>query len=157
MMPTQRYVSEISNGTVIDHIPAGQALEVVRLLDLEKHRERVTIGLNLISPSLGRKDVVKIENRELTPDEANVISILAPDCTIAIISDYGVKRKFKVALPKEISDHGCCPNASCISNHEPIGSKFNVSLLSNGVELHCHYCRETIRPKTPKFTAGRQI
>ena len=48
-------VSAIKNGTVIDHIKAGKALQIVPLLDLTSGQQQVTVGINLRSLSLGQK------------------------------------------------------------------------------------------------------
>lgn len=45
-------VAAIKNGTVIDHIAAGQALRIIRFLNLAEHHKQITLGLNLPSGSL---------------------------------------------------------------------------------------------------------
>ena len=58
-------VNAIKNGTVIDHIAAGKALKVIDILTLTGNNA-VMIGMNLVSNRIGKKDIVKIENRELS-------------------------------------------------------------------------------------------
>ena len=59
-------VAAIRNGTVFDHIKAGNALRIIRLLDLAKEGHQVTVGLNLPSKELGVKDLIKVEGREIS-------------------------------------------------------------------------------------------
>ena len=54
-------VSAIQNGTVIDHIVAGQALKIIRFLNLLADEHQVTVGIHLKSRSMGRKDIIKLE------------------------------------------------------------------------------------------------
>jgi len=61
-MSEELLVSKIENGTVIDHIPAGRALTVLRILGISgKEGLRVALVMNVESKKLGKKDIVKIE------------------------------------------------------------------------------------------------
>jgi hypothetical protein len=65
-------VSKIRNGTVIDHVTAGQALNVLAILGIDgSGGESVSIGMNVPSDKLGSKDVVKVEGRELSQSEVD--------------------------------------------------------------------------------------
>lgn len=136
-------VSAIKNGTVIDHIPAGQAFRIMRLLQVLDHKKhKVTVGLNLPSREIGLKDLIKIENRVLAPDEANEIVIFAPLVTINIIKDFEVVQKLKTHLPKEITQVFLCPNPVCITHHEPIDSVFRIDSQGKQIKLICYYCEK---------------
>lgn len=52
----QLVVAAIENGTVIDHIPAEKTYQVVNLLQLEKMDTPVTIGYNLPSKKIGKRE-----------------------------------------------------------------------------------------------------
>ena len=65
-------VEAIKNGTVIDHIPANIGFKVIKLFKLNDSNERITIGLNLPSSALGKKDIIKIENVYITQEQASV-------------------------------------------------------------------------------------
>ena len=135
-------VSKIRNGTVIDHIPAGTALQVLNILGITgREGYRVALVMNVESSKLGRKDIVKVENRELKPEEVNKIALIAPTATINIIKDYRVVRKVKVKLQDVIEGIIKCPNPNCISNlpREPIKPKFRV-VCRNPIKLKCVYC-----------------
>lgn len=140
-------VQAIRNGTVIDHIAAGRALEVMRILGLptEGTHSTVSIGMNLPSPKMGQKDVVKIEDRELEPREVNKISLVAPQATISIIRNYEKAKKVVVELPKEVLGLARCENPNCISNSgEPVPSHHLVARKEAPV-LKCAYCGRVVR------------
>jgi aspartate carbamoyltransferase regulatory subunit len=134
-------VSKIKDGTVIDHISAGYALDVVKILGITGHEKQViTIAINVPSKKLRIKDIVKIEGRALSQQEVNRIALVAPKATINIIHDYAVKKKLEVELPKTIEEIVKCINPACISNaSEPVTAKFYV-LDEEPLILKCHYC-----------------
>jgi aspartate carbamoyltransferase regulatory subunit len=136
-------VSKIENGTVIDHIAGGQALNVLAILDIDGSRgEAVSMGMNVPSDRLGRKDVVKVEDRELSQSELDVLSLIAPAATINIIRGYDVVEKNRVERPTSVTGVLECPNQHCITTEdEPIDTHFEV--LDDGVR--CVYCDTIIR------------
>ncbi|KAB1196325.1 MULTISPECIES: aspartate carbamoyltransferase regulatory subunit [Haloferax] len=136
-------VSKIQNGTVIDHVAGGQALNVLALLGIDGTRgETVSVGMNVPSDRLGRKDIVKVEGRELSQSEVDVLSLIAPAASINIVRDYEVVEKSRVVRPETVSGIISCPNTNCISNaDEPIKARFTV--LSDGVR--CDYCDTIVR------------
>jgi aspartate carbamoyltransferase regulatory subunit len=136
-------VSKIENGTVIDHVPGGKALHVLAILGIDgRGGEVVSIGMNVPSERLGRKDVVKVESRELSQSEVDVLSLIAPAATINIIDDFEVLDKRRVSRPDSVSGVLECPNVNCItSENEPVETKFDV--LDDGVR--CVYCETIIR------------
>jgi aspartate carbamoyltransferase regulatory subunit len=136
-------VASICNGTVIDHILAGQALRIVCLTDLANHRKQVTVGMNLPSKSLGYKDIVKVEAWELTPSQVNQISIFAPQATISIIRNFQIFHKYKVILPETITTVITCPNPRCISNHDRMETFFYIKKWKQAIHLQCRFCRKT--------------
>ena len=139
-------VQAIENGTVIDHIKAGQALNVLRILGIAADC-RGTVSFVMNAPGAkGRKDVVKIEGRALNVEELNKISLIAPNATVNIIRDFVVLQKKKVVLPSYVEGVVRCINPNCISNsREPIKSKFSVVRSEEGgVVLRCLYCEHVI-------------
>lgn len=131
-------VRRIRNGTVIDHIVAGEALNVVKILGITgTTQESLSIATNVQSHNMGKKDIVKIANRELSKEEVNRIALISPKATINIIRNFKVHEKKGVEIPRFIEGIVRCPNPGCISNtNEPIRSRFEV--LEKG--LHCCYC-----------------
>jgi aspartate carbamoyltransferase regulatory subunit len=135
-------VSAIKSGTVIDHITAGQAFRIIRLLSLQSCNNKVTIGLHLPSKRFGSKDLIKIENRELTENEANEIVVFSPLATINVIENYTVTKKITTHLPAVMKKVFICQNPSCITQAEMIDSFFYISEQKQRVKLTCHYCEK---------------
>ena len=144
---TELRVSKIRDGTVIDHIAAGQALNVLAILGIDgTSGEEVSVGMNVPSERLGRKDIVKVEGRELSQDEVDVLSLIAPAATINIIREFEVVEKHRVSRPETVVGVLSCPNANCITTaDEPVESRFEV--LDEGVR--CAYCETIIRESLP--------
>ncbi len=136
----QMKVDAIKNGTVIDHIPEGKALAVADILNLSGSNE-VMIGINLNSKKVGKKDIIKIENRELSQEEVNSIALIAPSATLTIIKDFEVIRKVKAEIPESIEGLISCPNPKCITNSEKIKTKFKVT-DKNPLNVRCCYCEK---------------
>ncbi len=138
-------VSKIKDGTVIDHISGGYALDVVKILGITGKENRVmTIAVNVPSKRFGVKDIVKIEGRALNSQEVNRIALVAPHASINIVHDYHVVEKLEVKLPKVIEGIVKCVNPACISNSdEPVVAKFYVK-AEEPLLLKCHYCGITL-------------
>ena len=141
---TELHVKKIRNGTVIDHISAGYALDVLRILNITGKGEHiVSVVMNVPSGEVG-KDIVKVEDWELRPRDVDKIALIAPNATINIIRDYGVIDKKKVNLPQILKGIVKCNNSTCISNsREPIESMFHVTDFES-LSLCCHYCGRTM-------------
>jgi aspartate carbamoyltransferase regulatory subunit len=145
MSDIELHVSKIRDGTVIDHIRGGFALDVVNILSITGKENRVmTIAVNVPSERFGVKDIVKIEGKALNAQELNRIALVAPHASINFIKNYVVKEKFEVQLPPVIEGIVKCANPCCVSNsNEPINSKFHVK-HEDPLTLKCHYCGITI-------------
>lgn len=145
-MEKELKVVPIKNGTVIDHIASGQALNVLKILEINARTDAVvSVVMNVRSKKMGRKDIVKVEDRELKPEEVDKIALIAPNATINIIRDSEVIEKHKVYLPKSIEGIIRCANPNCISNveREPVISKF-ITVSENPPLFRCFYCERMI-------------
>ena len=132
-------VRKIENGSVIDHIAAGRGLKVINILNINPDETAVLL-VNVPSKKFGRKDIVKIENKELTLSEVNKISLIAPNATLNVIENGEVREKKKVVLPDILENIVKCPNTNCITNsNEPIKTKFIVE-NKEPIKLRCWYC-----------------
>ena len=134
-------IQKIKNGTVIDHLPAGTALSVVKILGVDReYGNAVSIAMNVESKSSSMKDIVKVEDKILETAETDKLALIAPNATINIIKDYNVVRKNKVILPDEIKNIIKCGNPDCVTNqNEPITPVFSVE-SRNPVRLRCKFC-----------------
>jgi aspartate carbamoyltransferase regulatory subunit len=151
-MKKELKIPQIKNGTVIDHITAGNAVKVLHILGIPRSTSSVvSVAINVKS-KLGKKDIVKVENRELDPQEVDKIALIAPKATINIIRDYEVAKKHKVELPDEIIGIVSCSNPTCVSNaREPVKSRFRV-IKKDPPRIRCYYCE-----REPEDIADRII
>ena len=136
-------VVALENGTAIDHIPTEAVFKVVSLLKLNEMNNRITIGNNLRSRKMGRKGIIKISNMFFKEEEINRIALVAPNVNLNIIRNYEVVEKKHVVLPDEIEGIVKCVNPKCITNNEPMSTRFHVVDKEN-VVLQCHYCEVKI-------------
>ena len=144
---TELKIKAIENGTVIDHITANKALHILKVLGLpDSETKNVTIAMNVSSNEIGRKDILKIENRELDHKELNQVALIAPNATINIIRNFEPVKKDKIILPDKISSILRCTNPKCITNNknEPITPVFNVIDKYPPV-VRCQYCEKLIK------------
>ena len=134
-------VTPIKNGTVIDHIPAGMALKVLRILGISDHvASTVTVAMHVPSRVMGWKDIVKVEDRELGTREIDKIALIAPTASVNVIRNYNVAEKHHVALPDRAVGILKCGNPNCISNtKEPVESEFLVR-SKNPLRIFCKFC-----------------
>lgn len=134
-------VEAIADGTVIDHIPPGQAMNILRLFNFLSRDTNITVGFKLRSGHHGLKDIIKISGVTFSPAEAEQLAILAPEATINQIRDYQVIDKYKPHLPREISGAFSCPNTNCITHEERAAvPRFRIFMQDDQVTLRCHYC-----------------
>ena len=135
-------VAAIQNGTVIDHIPCERLFQVMSLLRLQEVPSSVTIGYHLKSGKMGTKSIIKIADRFFTDDELGQLSVVAPNVSLAIIHDYEVVEKKTVSMPEQLDGIIHCPNPKCISENEPMRSRFHYDSAHD--TLKCHYCNTVI-------------
>ena len=138
-----RRVTAIKNGTVIDHIPSGQALKVLELLNLSGDTSvPVSLVMNVPSKKMGAKDIIKVEDRELTQSELDRLALVAPDSSIAIIRAYSVAEKLNVNLGDEVINVVRCTFSNCITQNprEPLPHRLRV-IRTAPLALRCHYCQ----------------
>lgn len=135
-------IDKIVDGTVIDHIRAGSALEVLKILGITgKTGNVVSLAMNIRSSRIGKKDIVKVENRFLGSAEVARIALVAPEATINLIKDSKVIKKTRIELPETITGVIKCPNERCVTNkeREPIKTKYQV-VSRKPLQLKCLYC-----------------
>ena len=134
-------VDQIEMGTVIDHIKAGNAARVMRLLGIgEDYPHRVAIVLHVPSKKMKTKDILKIEGKTVSEETANLIALVSPGASINIVKKGKIEKKFTVALPKEVAGLAKCPNPNCISTD----AKTRFS-REDGGRFRCHFCERLFR------------
>ena len=138
-------MTPIKNGTVIDHIPAGQALKVLRILGISGVvRSTVTVAMHVPSQDTEWKDIVKVEDRELQPTEVDKIALIAPHASVNVIRNYNVAEKRRVSTPDRVVGILECGNPNCITNQsEPVETEF-LTAGQDPLTLVCRYCEREI-------------
>lgn len=139
-------VAALRNGTVIDRIPSSVLFQAVKLLGIEKLDHHVTIGNNLESKKIGTKGIIKIADVEFPEDVLNRIALIAPSAVVNTIRNFEVVEKRQVKLPDTICGIVRCDNPKCITNNEPMTTRFSV-VSDDPVVIRCHYCNHTVAGK----------
>lgn len=135
-------VRKIEAGTVIDHIPAGRALDVLKILGITgREGYTVAVVMNVPSKKLGKKDMVKIEWVELSQEQVDKIALVAPSATINLIRGWKVVEKRRVEMQEKLVNVLRCPNPNCITNSagEPVKTSFTVKKRVP-LLISCDYC-----------------
>lgn len=131
-------IDSIKNGIVIDHIPAGKAMQIYKLLGLDKVQFPVAMIMNVTSNKMGKKDIIKIDS--LFDVNMDILGYVAPGVTVNIIKDEKLADKKSPALPTELRDVIICKNPRCITTTEQ--ELPNIFKLTDAKEhvYRCVYC-----------------
>ena len=138
-------IDSIERGVVIDHIPAGKGMEIVRLLDLDNMTCPIAVIRNARSGKSGKKDIIKIEDAiDLNLD---VIGFIDPNITVNTIMNGHIIEKKRIAPPKEIENVVKCNNPRCISSIER--ELPQIFRRNDDTSLYrCIYCEQEYQPLT---------
>lgn len=139
---TKMEVSAIENGTVIDHIPSTALFKVIELLNLDTVDKPLFLATNLKSTRSGTKALVKIVDTYCSDADISYLALVAPSARISTIKDYKVVEKRQIEPPQEVVKFVKCANPMCITNHEKIKTRFQVSSLNGELMLKCCYCEK---------------
>ena len=77
-------ITSIKDGIVIDHIKAGYGIKIFNYLNLKDVDYSVALIMNVFSNKLGKKDIIKIANKEINVD-FTVLGLIDPTITLNII------------------------------------------------------------------------
>ena len=135
-------VSALENGTVLDHIPAEYVYKALDLLDLKGVESQITIGINLASKLHGKKGIIKIADKFFEDEDLNKLALIAPKATVNVIRDFKVVEKKTLETPAEVVGIAKCKNPKCVTNHQPIKTKFTTAQDGDKISLKCHYCEK---------------
>lgn len=131
-------IEPIQNGVVIDHIEAGRAMQLYRLLKLGSLDASVALIKNVPSKKMGKKDIIKID-ADIDLD-FDVIGFVDPSATVDIIRDGVLVEKKSIALPEKLTNVIFCKNPRCITSVEQeIEHIFKLSDPEKK-EYRCIYC-----------------
>jgi aspartate carbamoyltransferase regulatory subunit len=135
-------VSALENGTVLDHIPAQNIYKALDILNLKGIESQITIGTNLTSRIYGKKGIIKIADKFFEDEDLNKLALIAPKATVNIIRDFKVVEKKKIVMPEVIIGIAKCKNPKCVTNNQPVKTKFKTIDKGNEIALLCSYCEK---------------
>ncbi|MFH1308155.1 MAG: aspartate carbamoyltransferase regulatory subunit [archaeon] len=135
----KRIIGYIENGIVIDHLPPNVVWRVARILSADSQKlGRISLGDHYKSNRKGEKGFIKIEARELSSEELNLVALIAPEATISIIRSGQVVEKKQAVIPLVLRNIVYCANSNCITNDT--SQKVNSLIRYKGGMFNCHYC-----------------
>nr|WP_300093863.1 aspartate carbamoyltransferase regulatory subunit [Sedimentibacter sp.] len=131
-------IDSVNKGLVIDHIQAGKAMQIYKYLNLDKMDCSVAIIKNAKSKKMGKKDIIKIEDKINL--DLDVLGFIDPNITVNVIDNGEIIRKIKLELPAVIENVVKCKNPRCITSIEQeIVHKFKLTDKEKKI-YRCVYC-----------------
>ena len=131
-------VNPISEGIVLDHIKAGNAMKIYEALKLDTLDCQVAVIKNCPSVKMGKKDILKINS--VIDINFDVLGYLDPGITVNFIKDSKIYNRLHLELPEKISDIIHCKNPRCITSAEHgLSHVFRLTNRAKGV-YRCIYC-----------------
>ncbi|MCI6603004.1 MAG: aspartate carbamoyltransferase regulatory subunit [Clostridiales bacterium] len=131
-------IGTISEGIVIDHIPAGKAMQIYDYLQLDQLDCEVAIIKNASSGKLGKKDILKIG--KVIDLNLDLLGYMDPQITVNIIHHAERAEKFHPPLPQTLKGVLRCKNPRCISSIEQeLPQIFRLADKEKGT-YRCIYC-----------------
>ena len=138
-------VNPIENGVVLDHITAGKAMDIYKVLRLDKLGCTVAVIVNAPSKKMGRKDVLKIY--DVIDLNFDVLGYLDPGITVSIIANGDVVRRISLDLPEQVEGVLRCKNPRCITSCEQeLPHVFKLTDRKKKV-YRCIYCETMAKNK----------
>ncbi|MDH5646494.1 MAG: aspartate carbamoyltransferase regulatory subunit, partial [Candidatus Heimdallarchaeota archaeon] len=137
-------VSKIPNGTVIDKIPGGKSLQILKILGIKDEVENtIAVAIRVNSKSMKTKDIIKLKDRNLSIEELKKIWLIAPQSKISIINNYKVNEQFTLSdkhFSNEFEGVLQCNNPTCATNmNEPVVRQFYL-MQRDPILVRCLYC-----------------
>ena len=131
-------VNPISEGIVLDHISAGNAMKIYEALKLDELECQVAIIKNCPSKKMGKKDILKIN--DIIDINFDVLGYIDPGITVNFIKNSKIYKRLKLELPEKISGVIKCNNPRCITSVEQeLEHIFKLTNREKGV-YRCIYC-----------------
>lgn len=138
-------VTGISNGIVIDHIPAGDGLKIFNKL-FDRTNETVVLLMNVDSNKIGKKDIIKIENKYDV--NLKILGLISEDITVNTIKNGQLVKKDTAKIPEKIKGFINCQNPRCISHVDEYAEPLFTLKSKNGhLKYACSYCEEITKYK----------
>ncbi len=141
-------IKPVDEGIVIDHIGKGRGIgsiwtqidQIRRVMKLDcrsSHGVYHTDGPDLYKGLISLPDILSFDEHQI-----KILGAIAPGCTLNIIRDKGVKRKYRLNMPPRIYnfDQISCKNDSCVSfpsHYQHVSPEFR---RADGNTYVCMYC-----------------
>jgi aspartate carbamoyltransferase regulatory subunit len=136
-------IGHIENGIVLDHITAGNGMNIYNVLNLGKLDCTVALIKNADSPKMGKKDIIKISTH--MDIDLDILGYLDPGITVNVIREGEVAEQKKLALPERVVGVIKCKNPRCITSVEQeIVHEFKLADRKKGV-YRCIYCEQAAK------------
>ena len=136
-------IGHIENGIVLDHITAGNAMNIYNVLKLGELDCTVALIKNADSPKMGKKDIIKIST--LMDIDLDILGYLDPGITVNIIRDEQLVEKVRPDLPERMVGVLRCKNPRCITaTEQELPHVFRLTDREKGV-YRCLYCEAKSR------------
>ena len=135
-------IGHIENGIVLDHITAGNGMNIYNVLNLGKLDCAVALIKNAESPKMGKKDIIKIST--LLDIDLDVLGYLDPGITVNVIRDGEVAEQRTLELPQRVVGVIKCRNPRCITSVER--EIVHEAKLTDPVKkvYRCIYCEQKV-------------
>lgn len=134
-------IGKIEEGFVLDHIKAGESLNIYNKLRLDKLDCTVAIIKNAKSNKMGKKDILKVECPVEMLD-LDVLGFIDHNITVNVIKNGVRVDKKKLVLPKKITNVIHCKNPRCITSIEQELPHIFVLTDEEKEIYRCKYCEE---------------
>ena len=136
-------IGHIENGIVLDHITAGNGMNIYNVLKLGELDCTVALIKNADSPKMGKKDIIKISTH--MDIDLDILGYLDPGITVNVIRDGEVAEQKKLALPERVVGVIKCKNPRCITSVEQgIVHEFKLADRKKGI-YRCIYCEQAAK------------
>ncbi len=134
-------IGGLHEGVVLDHIPAGKAMDIYKRLKLDKLDCQVAMIMHARSSKMGQKDIIKVE-APLDLLNLDALGFIDHTITVNIIRDDKIAEKRKLNLPQKLINVIHCKNPRCITSVEQ-GLDHIFYLADEENEIYrCQYCEE---------------
>ena len=131
-------VGQINDGIVLDHITAGNGMNIYNVLKLGELDCTVALIKNADSQKMGKKDIIKIST--LLDLDLDILGYLDPGITVNIVRGGAVAERRKLELPERVVGVIKCKNPRCITSVErEIVHEFKLTDREKKV-YRCIYC-----------------
>lgn len=134
-------VGKIEEGFVLDHIKAGESLDIYHKLNLDKLDCTVAIIKNAKSNKMGKKDLLKVEC-SVDMLDLDVLGFIDHNITVNVIKAGEIIEKKPLELPAKITNVIKCKNPRCITSIEQELPHIFVLTDPEKEVYRCKYCEE---------------